>query len=106
MEEWVARRLNSAHVLKPCPPTRQRSYLYVATEYVDGQTLTQWMTDNPRPGLETARGIVEQTARGLQAFHRLEMLQQDLRPEHIMIDRPGTVQIGRASGTERVCQYV
>src|SRR3546814_18519464 len=23
MEEWVARRLNSAHVLKPCPPTRQ-----------------------------------------------------------------------------------
>lgn len=93
MEEWVARRLNSAHVLRPCPPTRQRSYLYVATEFVDGQTLTQWMLDNPRPDLETVRGIVEQIARGLQAFHRMEMLHQDLRPENIMIDRTGTVKI-------------
>lgn len=93
MEEWVARRLNSAHVLRPCPPTRQRSYLYVATEFVDGQTLTQWMLDNPRPNLETVRGIVEQITRGLQAFHRMEMLHQDLRPENIMIDRTGTVKI-------------
>src|SRR3546814_4750733 len=51
------------------------------------------MTDNPRPGLETVRGIVEQIARGLQAFHRMEMLHQDLRPENIMIDRIGTVKI-------------
>ena len=39
------------------------------------------------------RGIVEQIARGLQAFHRLEMLHQDLRPENIMIDTTGTVKI-------------
>ncbi len=93
MEEWVARRINSAHVLKPCPPTRERRSLYVATEFIDGQTLAQWMVDNPRPNLETVRGIVEQVAKGLQAFHRLEMLHQDLRPENIMIDRTGTVKI-------------
>jgi serine/threonine protein kinase len=62
-------------------------------EYVEGQTLAQWMTDNPRPDLETVRGIVEQIARGLQAFHRMEMLHQDLRPENIMIDKTGTVKI-------------
>jgi serine/threonine protein phosphatase PrpC len=93
MEEWVARRINSAHVLKPCDQTRERNYLYVATEFIDGQTLSQWMIDNPRPSLETVRGIVEQIARGLQAFHRLEMLHQDLRPDNIMIDRTGTVKI-------------
>jgi serine/threonine protein phosphatase PrpC len=93
MEEWVARRVNSAHVLKPCEHTRRRSYLYVVTEFVDGQTLAQWMIDNPKPELETVRRIVEQTARGLQAFHRMEMLHQDLRPANIMIDKTGTVKI-------------
>ena len=93
MEEWIARRIENAHVLKPFIPSRSRNYLYVATEFVDGQTLTQWMTDNPKPDLETVRGIAEQIARGLRAFHRLEMVHQDIRPDNIMIDRSGTIKI-------------
>ena len=93
MEEWIARRINNAHVLKPCPQTRQRNYLYLVTEFIDGQTLAQWMIDHPKPDVETVRGIVEQIARGLFAFHRMEMVHQDLRPENIMIDNTGTVRI-------------
>ena len=93
MEEWVARRINSAHVLKPCLQSRKRNYLYVVTEFIDGQTLAQWMIDNPKPDLETIRGIVEQIAKGLRAFHRKEMLHQDLRPDNVMIDKTGTVKI-------------
>jgi serine/threonine protein phosphatase PrpC len=93
MEEWVARRIDSPHVLKPCVHSRRRNYLYVATEYIDGQTLTQWMIDHPKPDLEAVRGIIEQVARGLRAFHRKEMLHQDLRPDNIMIDRTGTAKI-------------
>jgi serine/threonine protein phosphatase PrpC len=93
MEEWIAKRVNSPHVLKAALPNRRRSFLYVVMEYVDGQPLAQWMIDNPRPDLETVRGIVEQVARGLQALHRMEMLHQDLRPANIMIDRTGTAKI-------------
>jgi len=93
LEEWVARRIDSPNVLKPCLHFRRRNYLYVATEFIDGQTLTQWMIDNPRPGLETVRGITEQIARGLRAFHRKEMLHQDIRPDNIMIDKTGTAKI-------------
>ncbi len=93
MEEWVARRISSAHVLKPRIQSRPRNYLYVATEFVDGQTLTQWIIDNPKPALEIVRGLVEQIAKGLQAFHRMEMLHQDLRPDNIMIDGTGTAKI-------------
>ncbi|WP_033411719.1 bifunctional protein-serine/threonine kinase/phosphatase [Methylosarcina fibrata] len=92
-EEWIARRIDSAHVLKPCAPARKRNYLYFATEFVEGRTLTQWMIDHPRPDLETVRGIVEQIAKGLRAFHRLEMLHQDLRPDNILLDSTGTVKI-------------
>lgn len=93
LEEWIARRINNAHVLKPCERKRSSNYVYVAMEYIEGQTLRQWMLDNPHPKLETVRGIVEQIAKGLQAFHRLEMLHQDLRPENIMIDTAGLVKI-------------
>ncbi len=93
MEEWVARRIDSPHVLKPCLPSRRRNFLYLVSEYIDGQTLTQWMIDNPTPDLETVRDIVEQIAKGIRAFHRKEMLHQDLRPDNIMIDKTSTVKI-------------
>ncbi len=93
MEEWVARRINSPHVLKPCLQTRKRNYVYVVTEFIDGQTLTQWMIDHPKPDLEVVRGIIEQIAKGLRAFHRMEMLHQDVRPDNVMIDGTGTVKV-------------
>jgi serine/threonine protein phosphatase PrpC len=93
MEEWIAKRISSAHVLKPCEQTHKRHYLYTAFEFIEGQTLTQWMIDNPKPNLQSVREIVGQFAKGLQAFHRLEMLHQDLRPENIMIDKLGVVKI-------------
>jgi serine/threonine protein phosphatase PrpC len=93
MEEWVARRIDSPHVLKPCQPSRKRNYFYVAMEFVEGQTLRQWMIDHPKPDLETVRDFAEQIAKGLRAFHRKEMLHQDLRPDNVMIDKTGTAKI-------------
>ncbi len=93
MEEWIARRINNAHVLKPCSINRKRNYIYVATEYIEGQTLAQWMIDHPQPDIEAVRAIIEQIAKGLRALHRLEMLHQDLKPDNIMIDQNGTVKI-------------
>ena len=93
MEEWIARRIDSPHVLKPRLQLRKRNYLYVVMEFIEGQTLRQWMIDNPKPDLEAVRGIVEQIAKGLRAFHRKEMLHQDLRPDNIIIDKTRTVKI-------------
>lgn len=93
LEDWIARRIDSPYVMKPCPRNRPQGYLYTASEFIEGMTLTQWMTDHPHPDLETVRGIVEQIAKGLRAFHRLEMLHQDVRPDNIMIDRFDTVKI-------------
>jgi serine/threonine protein phosphatase PrpC len=93
MEEWIARRIHSAHIVKPRMQTRKRNYLYLVTEYIDGISLAQWMRDHPKPDLEAVRAIIGQIARGLRAFHRLEMLHQDLRPNNIMIDASRTVKI-------------
>lgn len=92
-EEWIGRLVASPQVLKVLPTERPRRHLYIVTEHFDGQTLRQWMHDNPRPDLETVRGIVEQIAKGLRAFHRKDILHQDLKPDNVMIDRHGHVKI-------------
>lgn len=93
LEEWIANRIDNPHVLKPYTLKRQKDFVYIVTEYLEGQTLTQWMRDYPQPSVEQVRDIVEQVAKGLLAFHRLEMLHQDLRPENIIIDVSGTAKI-------------
>jgi serine/threonine protein kinase len=92
-EEWIGRRIDNNHVLKIIEQTRTRHFLYYVTEYIEGQTLRQWINDNPTPNLNDVRGIIEQIARGLRAFHRKEMIHQDLKPENIIIDTQGTVKI-------------
>ena len=93
MEEWVARRIDNIHVLKAAPQSRERKSLYTVMEFVDGQSLAQWMVDHPKPSLEAVRQIVEQIAKGLRAFHRMDMLHQDIRPENILINQDGTVKL-------------
>ncbi|QPM91213.1 bifunctional protein-serine/threonine kinase/phosphatase [Pseudooceanicola algae] len=93
LEEWIARRVTSPHVLAVPERTAPRSSLYVVTEYVDGQTLRQWMTDTPAPSLGVVRDLLGQIAAGLRALHRRQMIHQDIRPENIMIDREGLVKI-------------
>jgi len=92
-EEWAGRRIRNQHVLKVFEPHGRRQCLYYVTEYIDGWTLRQWMHDNPKPALEDVREIARQIAAGLRAFHRQEMVHQDLKPENLMIDRYGTVKI-------------
>lgn len=93
LEEWVGRRIDNPHVVKVFPPARRRRFLYHLTEYLEGVTLRQWLRDHPKRELEEVRRIVEQIARGLRAFHRLEMLHQDLKPENIMVDFSGHVKL-------------
>lgn len=92
-EEWVGRRIRDPHVLQVLELTRPRRFLYYVTEYLEGLTLRQWMYDHPHPALSEVRELVAQTARGLRAFHRLEMVHRDLKPENVLIDLHGQVHI-------------
>ncbi|MEP3332083.1 protein kinase [Sedimentitalea sp.] len=93
LEDWIARRVSSPHVLRAANGPSQRTALFVATEFVEGKTLRQWMHDTPRASIDKVRPIIDQIASGLRALHRRQMLHQDLRPENVMIDGDGTVKI-------------
>jgi len=93
LEEWAGRRINSNYVLNVLEMPRKRTALYYITEYLQGTTLRQWMGDNPHPSLSQVRNFIRQIAHGLRAFHRQEMVHQDLKPENIIVDKHGTLKI-------------
>lgn len=93
LEEWIAKRIKNPHVLKAYDSARKSNYFYLATEYIEGETLAQWMIDNPKPSLDKVREFTEQIIKALNSFHKLEMVYQDLRPQNIMIDKDGTLKL-------------
>ena len=92
-EEWAGRRITNSHVMKVLEIHRKRTALYYIAEHIEGRTLRQWIEDEPRANINTVRDFIEQISRGLRAFHRLEMIHQDLKPENIIIDGNGTLKI-------------
>ncbi|NOR81817.1 MAG: protein kinase, partial [Methyloprofundus sp.] len=92
-EEWAGKRITHDNVLKVLDADRVKSCIYYATEFIEGETLREWINNHPKPYIREIRLIIQQIAKGLRAFHRMEMLHQDLKPENIIIDKQGTVKI-------------
>ncbi|MCF6203322.1 MAG: protein kinase [Methylococcaceae bacterium] len=92
-EEWAGKRINHKNVLKVLSTDRRKTCIYYVIEYLEGQTLRHWMDTHPKPYIREVREIIEQIAKGLRAFHRMEMLHQDLKPENIIIKKNGIVTI-------------
>jgi len=90
-EAWLGEKLSNAHVMKIKRGNEGGKFLYHVCEYIDGQTLGQWMQDNPKPNLAQVREIVEQVITALRSFQRLDVVHRDLKPDNIMIDAVGKV---------------
>lgn len=106
-EQWVGQRLNHLGVMKIHPRPSTSPFLYHLCEHIEGQTLRQWMQDNPKPSLEKCRDIAGSIIRAIRAFRRMGMVHRDLKPENIMIRSSdqaviidfGTVQVDSLSET-------
>lgn len=91
-EEWVGKRIRNPHVLRVLD-TPKRRFLYNISEFIEGQSLRQWITDHPQTHINKARDFLNQLAEGLRAFHRLEMAHLDLKPENVLIDEREVLRI-------------
>jgi eukaryotic-like serine/threonine-protein kinase len=80
--------------------------VYLAMQYVDGETLTQLVRANGALPVPRAVEIIRQAAEGLNAAHGLGIVHRDLKPDNIMVtkDRDGldcvkVVDFGIAKGS-------
>lgn len=108
MESWIGTRINCPNVAKVIEPLRPPTCMYYLSEYVEGIPLTTWEERNHHPQMQSVREIATQLVKGIRAFHRKEILHQDLKPDNILIDRHGRVKIVdfgscRVAGFEEIC---
>ncbi|MBC8243342.1 MAG: bifunctional protein-serine/threonine kinase/phosphatase [Verrucomicrobia bacterium] len=89
MEQWIARRIDNAHVVKAAKLTREPTFLYNVFEHVDGPTLAEWMRNHPQPDVRQVVAILRSLIRGLNALHRREIVHRDLKPDNIVLDAEG-----------------
>ena len=67
---------------------------YIATEYVEGETLRQRLNRLPRPlPFNEALDIATQIAQALSAAHEARVVHRDVKPENIMRRRDGYVKV-------------
>jgi serine/threonine protein kinase len=66
--------------------------LYIAMEFVEGDTLGTWLKNYPRTWREIVDVFV-QAARGLIAAHGVGLLHRDFKPDNVLVGGDGRVRV-------------
>ncbi|MBK7825056.1 serine/threonine-protein kinase [Nannocystis sp.] len=66
--------------------------VWIAMEFVAGQTLDAWARERPRGWPEVLRVLVD-AAQGVAAAHAVGLVHRDLKPENVMIGGDGRVRV-------------
>ncbi len=77
--------------------------VYVAMEFIDGQTLRVWLARQARPWREILDVFVH-AARGLQAAHHQGLVHRDFKPDNVMVAADARVVVmdfGLAQGERK-----
>jgi serine/threonine protein kinase/Flp pilus assembly protein TadD len=85
-------------------PTVREGVHFIATEFIDGETLRQRMRNEPMK-LSEVLDVAAQIASALSAAHAAGIVHRDIKPENIMLRRDGIVKVldfGLAKLTERI----
>ena len=91
-EARAASALNHPNILTIYEVGHKDAVHYIATEYVDGETLRDRLNRGP---LKTAEAIevATQIANALGAAHEAGIIHRDIKPENVMLRRDGIVKV-------------
>lgn len=92
-EQWVGQRLDHPGLMKVHPRRNDSQFLYILCEHIEGQTLRDWIADNPNPPLSRVRALADDVIAALRTMHRMGMVHRDLKPENIMLTHDGDVKL-------------
>lgn len=69
------------------------SIYYIVMEFVDGQTLKQYIQQNSPVKVEKALNIMQQLTSAISHAHQNNIVHRDVKPHNILMDSHGTVKI-------------
>jgi serine/threonine protein kinase len=102
-EAKSASALNHPNIITIYEIDQVDSVYFIASEFIDGQTLRERMRNEPRK-IGQALGLAVQISSALSAAHAAGIIHRDIKPDNIMLRRDGIVKVldfGLAKLTEQ-----
>ncbi|HRH40597.1 MAG TPA: protein kinase [Pyrinomonadaceae bacterium] len=91
-EAFAASALNHPNILTIYEFGSENKLHFLATEFVDGETLRNLLNHN-KLGLKEILNIAEQIASALVVAHKAGIVHRDIKPENIMMREDGLVKV-------------
>lgn len=85
-------RLSHPNVVPVFEVGEHEDELFLAMEFVEGQTLRSWLSEETRSWEDTL-GVFVQAARGLAAAHEAGLLHRDFKPDNALVGVDGRVRV-------------
>jgi len=93
MEARLASSLNHPNILTVYEIAEHNGMRFLATEYIVGITLREYMQKRRSVSLVNVLNIGIQIAKGLEAGHRAGIIHRDIKPENVMVRKDGYLKI-------------
>jgi eukaryotic-like serine/threonine-protein kinase len=87
-EARTAAQLRHPNIVTVHEVGRDNGQLYIASEFIDGASLDQWVLARPLSVRETVL-LCQQIAQGLHHAHEAGVVHRDLKPQNIIMDISG-----------------
>ena len=78
--------VNDPHVLTIHAFGEHESVPYFVMEFVEGETLQEWLERTPLPDIDVALSILSDVSQGLAAIHAAGAIHRDIKPSNLLLD--------------------